>query len=125
MSAWLSPTWGRAAEMFSTLTAITVLPLTLPPVSGFAGWASGRARGRRRRGCRRRHWRELPGVGSVAGRGVVAAAGHRQRPAPASTTAVTAADHRVRALPHKGTHDVVEPGVVDARGRRQPAPGRP
>ena len=34
MSAWLSPTWGRAAEVFSTLTAITGLPLTLPPVSG-------------------------------------------------------------------------------------------
>ena len=34
MSAWLSPTRGRAAEVFSTLTAITGLPLTLPPVSG-------------------------------------------------------------------------------------------
>src|SRR3712207_5363838 len=41
MSAWLNPTWGRAAEVFSTLTAITGLPLTLPPVSGLAGLGSG------------------------------------------------------------------------------------
>ena len=45
MSAWLSPTCGRAAAVFSTLTAITGLSLTLPPVSGFVGLGFGSGSG--------------------------------------------------------------------------------
>jgi len=41
MSAWFRPTWGLAAAMFSTLTAITSFSLTSPPVSGSVGCPSG------------------------------------------------------------------------------------
>jgi hypothetical protein len=41
ISAWFRPTWGLAAAMFSTLTAITSFSLTSPPVSGSVGRSSG------------------------------------------------------------------------------------
>ena len=37
MSAWLRPTCGLAAAMFSTLAAITSWLLSSPPVSGSVG----------------------------------------------------------------------------------------
>src|SRR6478735_8798635 len=41
MSAGFSPTWGRAAAMFSTLTATTLPADGLPPVNGSTGSAVG------------------------------------------------------------------------------------
>ena len=41
MSAWLKPTWGLAAAMFSTFAAITSWLLSLPPVSGSVGFWLG------------------------------------------------------------------------------------
>src|SRR5687768_13417984 len=41
MSAWLKPTWGLAAAMFSTLAAITPWSLTAPPVRGLVSFCGG------------------------------------------------------------------------------------
>jgi hypothetical protein len=41
MSAWLRPTCGLAAAMFSTLAAITSWSLSSPPVSGSVGFWCG------------------------------------------------------------------------------------
>src|ERR687893_955099 len=106
MSAWLSPTWGRAAEVFSTLTAMTGFPLTLPPVSGSPGCALGLAVGEGvgvevRLGM-------LALVGDSAAGGVPAESLHAPTPPASNTAAVTTARARARRrIPAFSTGEVL------------------
>jgi hypothetical protein len=115
MSAWLRPTCGRAAELFSTLAAITGLPLTLPPVSGSPAFVVGSAVVGEGVGVDVPVTELASAVGSVAG-GVPAERLHALTPEASNATDTTAATRHARQRT-----EVLMPGQI--LGRTGDTPG--
>ena len=129
MSAWLSPTWGRAGAVFSIFTAITGFLLIVPPVSGsvrFSG--SGESVGAGSGAAEFSGEVLLIGAEEPDGRSSVTAT-PIPIPVPARTAVVAAAAivcARLRALVLMGKEDLLQRGWGrDCAAAQAMAPGRP